>query len=144
MPIPVISSFSLKGKFPIDERMIFETIEDMKNYSKNFLPDMYFCFVKEDQKLYTYSVENSDDPNTGCWRIFEGGSSEGAKRYKHTQTLPSSTWNVQHSLGEQYLSSILCIDENGDEIIGDIEYKTKNLVIISFIEPVQGVCIVTC
>ena len=46
MPIPVISSFSLKGKFPIDERMIFETIEDMKNYSKNFLPGMYFCFVK--------------------------------------------------------------------------------------------------
>lgn len=142
MPIPVISSFSLKGKFPIDERMIFETIEDMKNYSKNFLPDMYFCFVKEDQNLYTYSIENDEDPDTGKWKVFkgEGGSS---KTFKFTQPSPSSLWEINHKLDTRVPSSIICFDSNENEIFGDVKYISSSYLTVEYCEPVSGTCFIS-
>lgn len=141
MPIPVVSSFSLKGKFPIDERMIFDTIEAMKTYSTSFLPDMYFCFVKEDQNLYIYSTQNDDDPNTGKWRVFEGGSGS-SERYKYDQLDPSNVWSIHHGLNETIPSNIICINDNGDEIFGDVEYISNNMLKITFNESLKGTCIV--
>lgn len=136
MAIPIGSNFDLKSKLPIDERMLFNTIADMKAYDSKFLPDMYFCQVKETGKIYTYNTANSFDTVTGRWRPLAGSS-----RFEYTQSTASTTWNVTHGLNNPH-PIVTCIDDTGDEIFGDIQYFSQNMVIITFCEPVKGTCYV--
>ena len=48
----------------------------------------------------------------------------------------SYMWNINHKLNKQ--PCVITVDENGEEIIGTIEYTTANNCIIYFTEPQSG------
>lgn len=133
MAIPIGSNFDLKSQLPIDERMIFDSLSDMKSFDEKFLPSMFICQVKETGKVYTYNVSNPFDGVTGRWREM------AVNRFEFSQPVASTTWNITHSLNNWH-PSIRCFDENSNEIYGDINYYSQNMVIITFCEPVKGTC----
>lgn len=76
MAISLGSNLALHTRLPLDDRTIMETIEEMKDYPENFLPDIAYCFVKSDGKMYVFNRSNTDDHVLGKWRVFDGGSGE--------------------------------------------------------------------
>lgn len=136
MAIPLGSNFDLKSQLPIDERMLFDTVANMKAYDDKFLPDMYICQVKETGKIYTYNATNPFDSTTGRWRELSG-----SKRFEYKQTTPAKVWNVTHGLNNPF-PSVTCFDDTGDQIFGDIQYFSANMVIITFCESLKGTCYV--
>ena len=72
MAISLGSNLALHTRLPLDDRTIMETIEEMKDYPENFLPDIAYCFVKADGKMYVFNRENESTELTGKWRVLEG------------------------------------------------------------------------
>ena len=72
MAISLGSNLALHTRLPLDDRTIMETIEEMKGYPENFLPDIAYCFVKADGKMYVFNRENESIELTGKWRVLEG------------------------------------------------------------------------
>ena len=83
--ISLLSNFSLGAQLPDFTRQQFETIENMKNFSENYLPPMYDAFCLEDGKKYRYNVSNSIDPITGKWREITGNT-DLSNYYNKTET----------------------------------------------------------
>jgi len=75
MPVSMLDNFNIRKKAPNVERDLFNTIEDMKNYSENYLPDVFECNVIEDGNRYRYNRSNIDDSVLGKWRLAGGGAS---------------------------------------------------------------------
>jgi hypothetical protein len=71
----MLDNFNIRKKAPNVERDLFNTIEDMKNYSENYLPDVFECNVIEDGNRYRYNRSNIDDSVLGKWRLAGGGTS---------------------------------------------------------------------
>ena len=87
MPISLLSNLSINSQLPDVTRMQFDTIEDMKNYREQWLPQMYDSFCLEDSKKYRFNKSNTEDPITGKWRVInEGGSSDLSSYYTKTET----------------------------------------------------------
>ena len=78
MAISLGSNLALHTRLPLDDRTIMETIEEMKDYPENFLPDIAYCFVKEDGKMYVFNRENESTELTGKWRVLEGSGGGAA------------------------------------------------------------------
>ena len=77
MAISLGSNLALHTRLPLDDRTIMETIEEMKGYPENFLPDIAYCFVKEDGKMYVFNRDNESTELTGKWKEFTSGSGGG-------------------------------------------------------------------
>jgi hypothetical protein len=57
--------------------------------------------------------------------------------YKHTQSMPSDTWIINHNLN--YIpGQPLITDENDIEISGIVLQQTKTQTIIKFSQPIVG------
>lgn len=66
---------------------------------------------------------------------------DGSRVYEFTQDIPQQVWTITHGLNNQY-PSVICIDNNGDTIFGEIDYYSQNVVIIRFDKAVTGRAIV--
>ena len=66
---------------------------------------------------------------------------DGSRVYEFTQSIPQQVWTITHGLNNQY-PSVICIDNNGDTIFGEIDYYSQNVVIIRFDKAVTGRAIV--
>ena len=86
MAISLLSNLSINSQLPDVTRMQFDTIEDMKNYREQWLPQMYDSFCLEDSKKYRFNKSNTEDPILGKWRLLEGGSSDLSSYYTKTET----------------------------------------------------------
>ena len=73
MAISLGSNLALHTRLPLDDRTIMETIEEMKDYPENFLPDIAYCFVKADGEMYVFNRSNDIDSVYGKWRKYAGG-----------------------------------------------------------------------
>ena len=73
MAISLGSNLALHTRLPLDDRTIMETIEEMKDYPENFLPDIAYCFVKADGKMYVFNRSNESTELTGKWREYGSG-----------------------------------------------------------------------
>lgn len=76
MAISIGASLALHSRLPLDDRTIMATIEEMRDYPENFLPDVAYCFVKADGKMYTFNRDNDIDPVLGKWRKQESGTGD--------------------------------------------------------------------
>ena len=76
MAIPALDSFSALGEFQNFERDAFETLEDMKNFNEDFLPEQFVAICYEDASMYYFNKKNTIDEITGKWRKFSGGSGD--------------------------------------------------------------------
>ncbi len=63
------------------------------------------------------------------------------RQYEHKQNELSNVWFITHGLNKKN-PSILCFDEKNNEIYGEVEFYSINMVIIKFCVPVKGIAIV--
>ncbi len=65
------------------------------------------------------------------------GSGSGAATYTHTQSVPSLTWTINHSLGAS--PSALVLDTTGQPIHGALDYSNgAQTLVITFTQPLAG------
>ena len=111
MAISLGSNLALHTRLPLDDRTIMETIEEMKDYPENFLPDIAYCFVKEDGKMYVFNRDNESTELTGKWRVLEGSGGGGEtptpeNYYTKDETEELISENVQ-TLTDDEITNIL-------------------------------------
>lgn len=83
----MLDNISYKGRKSDNVRSYFSTIEDMVNFSENYLPDVYITLCGEDNNQYKFVRSNEVDPITGKWRVIgEGGSGDLSSYYTKTET----------------------------------------------------------
>ena len=75
MAIQVADGFSLQSQKPIDARLQFDTVANMKAAVENTLYDGCFAYVVENKKYYSFDSSNTVDTDTGKWREYSGGGS---------------------------------------------------------------------
>lgn len=87
MAVSMLDNISYKGRKSDNVRSYFSTIEDMVNFSENYLPDVYITLCGEDNNQYKFVRSNEVDPILGKWRVIgEGGSSDLSSYYTKTET----------------------------------------------------------
>lgn len=86
MAISMLDNISYLGKKFDTERSAFDTIEDMKDFNENYLPDLHDSFCLEDGQKYRYNRSNVVDPVTGKWRVIAGGGGDLSSYYTKTET----------------------------------------------------------
>lgn len=59
----------------------------------------------------------------------------------HTQSSPSSTWNVTHELGGR--PSVTIVDSAGTVVVGDVVYNSNTSITVSFSAPFSGFAYLT-
>ena len=110
MAISLGSNLALHTRLPLDDRTIMETIEEMKDYPENFLPDIAYCFVKADGKMYVFNRSNDIDPVYGKWREYGSGggtpSPTPENYYTKDETEELISENVQ-TLTDNEITNIL-------------------------------------
>lgn len=62
---------------------------------------------------------------------------DGGAGFDFVQSEPSDTWRIAHYLGNQY-PVVVCVDEDGNTIVGDVEYLSEDTTIVRFCTPVSG------
>ena len=75
MAISVADNFSYQGNKPLDARIVFNTIAEMKSKSPSILYDGCLGYVKANKKYYTYDSTNTEDATLGKWSELSTGSS---------------------------------------------------------------------
>jgi hypothetical protein len=63
----------------------------------------------------------------------------GGQSYEHTQSNLSTVWSITHNL-DTY-PTVIILDENGDDVEGDVQYADRNSLTISFLIPLKGTAI---
>src|SRR5574344_750098 len=87
MAISLLSNLMINMKQPTTVRDQFSTLEDMKSFREEYLPDMYDSFCLETGLKYRFNRSNPIDEITGKWRVIgEGGSSDLSLYYTKTET----------------------------------------------------------
>ena len=56
--------------------------------------------------------------------------------YQHTQSLPSSSWNITHNLG--FYPNIVIQDSGGSIVEGEITYTNSNSLTVTFSSAFSG------
>lgn len=92
MGIIVTDNFSPKTPKFIDDRQSFKTLEEMRNYDVNLLPEGFETYCVETNKKYKFLSSNSIDTNLGKWRLVEGSGS--------TEVYFTTTSPVTNKIGE--------------------------------------------
>lgn len=73
MAISINSNFSYQGKLPNFERDSFDTLANMKSFPETSLDDGHITYCKETGGTYKYRSDNTEDSETGKWRLFNSG-----------------------------------------------------------------------
>lgn len=81
--------------------------------------------VISNDNQYVYTIEN-----------LQYYSHETGSGYVYEQTEESEEWNIIHPLGK--FPSVTLVDNEGNEIVGDIQYMSANNIIVRFTTPVSG------
>ena len=133
MAISLGSNLALHTRLPLDDRTIMETIEEMRDYPENFLPDIGYCFNKEDGKMYVFNRSNDIDPVLGKWR--EYGSGIGTDE---TVKLTSTSTDAKY-LNELIDNSTIEVDVNNDcLVVKKIDGQTATVAEINFLTGVTA------
>lgn len=109
----------------------------MKNYIKDTLAGAGTLKGEAGKSAYELAVEWGFIGTEEDWLASLKGKDGGSAVFDFTQLMPSDTWTVTHSLGCRY-PHVICVDNGGNTIVGDIEYFSDNVTIIRFSEPVNG------
>ena len=74
MSLVLGDNFSYQGAKPLDARLKYDTLAQMKAMVDSVLYDGCLAFCKEDSKTYQWISTNEVDSVTGRWREFKSGS----------------------------------------------------------------------
>ena len=74
MAISLGASLALHSRQPLDDRTLFETLDELKSYPDNFLPTLFIAqVVEEPNSLFIYNKNNELDEELNHWRRFKSG-----------------------------------------------------------------------
>ena len=68
--------FKVGAAEAVDSRLILSKTE-MLAIKDSLMPAVYLAVCKDDNAIYVYNKDNSVDPETGKFRVYAGGNSEG-------------------------------------------------------------------
>ncbi len=68
MALKVADNFSYKGRKPLDERLVVNTLPDLLALASSIIYDGIIVYVKQEYKFYVYDSNNSVDPQLQLWR----------------------------------------------------------------------------
>lgn len=66
--------FKTSGEYPVEERLVFKTIDEMVSFGKNkfsCMPESYFAVCTEDSNFYVYSKKDHENISGG-WSLTQG------------------------------------------------------------------------
>lgn len=133
MAISLGSNLSLHTRLTLDDRTLMDTILEMRDYPENFLPDIGYCFNKENGKMYVFNRSNNTDPVLGKWR--EYGSGVGTDE---TVKLTSASTDAKY-LNELIDNSTIEVDVNNDcLVVKKIDGQTATVAEINFLTGVTA------
>lgn len=78
MAISVADNFSYKGSKPLDARIQYSTVANMKSATTSDLYDGCLAYVTETKKNYQYDSSNPVDETLGKWRELQTGGGGGS------------------------------------------------------------------
>lgn len=107
MAISVADNFSYKGAKPLDARIQYSTVANMKNATASDLYDGCLAYVTETKKNYQYDSSNTVDPTTGKWRELQTGGGGGGSYIELTGTLTAGETVVEFTDASLSTSSIV-------------------------------------
>ena len=131
--IKVGTHFSPRFKRPLDDRLQFDSISEMVNFTENALYDGIETYNNQTKKMYIWLSTNSIDPTLGKWRIFE--KQDKLIAGNNIQLTPSDNGTIISATGEisldyNDLSNKPVIPESTEDLInnsGFITNSTNNL-----------------
>ena len=85
MGILIADNFNYKGKKPLDERIVYDFLSDMKAVADSIIYEGAIAYCKEDKKFYTFDPANIVDATTGKWRELQLGGTGNASIEDYTQ-----------------------------------------------------------
>lgn len=85
MGILIADNFNYKGKKPLDERIVYNLLSDMKAVTDSIIYEGAIAYCKEDKKFYTFDPANTVDATTGKWRELQLGGSGNASIEDYAQ-----------------------------------------------------------
>lgn len=85
MGILIADNFNYKGKKPLDERIVYDLLSDMKAVADSIIYEGAIAYCKEDKKFYTFDPANIVDATTGKWRKLQLGGTGNASIEDYTQ-----------------------------------------------------------
>lgn len=133
MAISLGSNLSLHTRLVLDDRTLMDSILEMRDYPENFLPDIGYCFNKEDGKMYVFNRSNDVDSVYGKWR--EYGSGIGTDE---TVKLTSTSTDAKY-LNELIDNSTIEVDVNNDcLVVKKIDGQTATVAEINFLTGVTA------
>ena len=133
MAISLGSNLSLHTRLVLDDRTLMDSILEMRDYPENFLPDIGYCFNKEDGKMYVFNRDNESTELTGKWR--EYGSGVGTDE---TVKLTSTSADAKY-LNELIDNSTIEVDVNNDcLVVKKIDGQTATVAEINFLTGVTA------
>lgn len=75
MALTIGDNFSYQGAKPLDARLVYDTIAEMKTKADSTLYDGIVAFCKANEKNYQWKSTNEVDETLGKWREFSSGGS---------------------------------------------------------------------
>ena len=74
--ISLPQGFKVGAAEAVDSRLTLSKTE-MLTIKDSLMPAVYLAVCKADQAIYIYNKDNSVDPETGKFRVYENGSGSG-------------------------------------------------------------------
>lgn len=133
MAISLADNIKIQGKKQNVERDSFATLEEMKNYNPNYLPDIFTATCKETGKLYVYNVDNEEDATTGKWRVVEGAKVVVDQTYSATSENAQSGKAVASGIATElgkltYLTKVIATKDEIDRYVADPTKAKFNVI----------------
>lgn len=74
MAISLGASLALHSRQPLDDRTLFNNLDELKSYPDNFLPTLFIAqVVEEPNTIFVYNKNNDLDSELAHWRRFKSG-----------------------------------------------------------------------
>lgn len=73
MSIVLNTGFSIGSKDLIYDKFVL-TKEEMLNIHENTYPDQFFALCSDDDKMYSFNINNAPNAETGKFKVMSGGS----------------------------------------------------------------------
>lgn len=134
MAISVADNFSYQGSKPLDARVKFDTVANMKTFAESKLYDGCFAYVTGTKKYYSFDSTNTVDPDTGKWREYSTGGSY-VLPIASDEVLGGIKVGDNLEIGDDgALNAILPVVDLSNEINGHNVYSTTEKLIGQWID----------
>ena len=135
----VINSIRVEGNGFLEARLIVDGIKEYEKDGNNILYDVLNVPLIPDNPIMRLEVDGDVEDIriiARAARLNLSASVTGNNSYVHTQEEENEIWEVEHNLGIQY--PIVLIFEDDEQVMADVDYVSKNLLVVTFPEEKTG------